>query len=193
MVCVVIAFAGKAPYNIPHMGLPKVYFPQFTRVFSALLWVALIAFCITNLIARRNTPSILSQLLFPSIAHPFSISQHVTTAKTLWDSGYKQTATHELVIAADLVETGGAVLGATSDPIKLLSLWESEPLKLKSAYDYWSSITVSYPDYRDGFLMTATFAYQLGKTKEANQMMEKAYALDPNYKSTTEMLKKIEH
>jgi len=183
----------------------KVYSPQITRLFSAsswnavsawswriLLWAALIAFLIINLLAARNHPSKLSQFLLPSQVNPFSIAQHVTTAKNLWDSGYQKNATRELVIAQDLVEAGGSVLGATSDPTTLLTQWELAPSKLKAAYEYWTSVTTTQPDYRDGFLMTGAYTYQLGNSTEAKKLFEKAYALNPNYKPTIEILKKIE-
>jgi hypothetical protein len=174
------------------MGIPKVHFPHITRVFSAFLWFLLVAFFITNLSARLYSPSPLSQALLPSLINPFSISQHVTTAKKLWDSGYKKTATRELVLATDLVKSGGSVLGATSDPKTLLSQWQSEPSKLRDAYEYWTSVTRQQPDYRDGFLMAGGYAYQLGNMTSAKQLFEKAYTLDPNYKPTLEMLKKTE-
>ena len=170
------------------MANPKVHFPQITRVFSALLWAALAALLITNVLAIHNRPSKLSQLLFPSLANPFSIAQHVTTAKALWEEGFQKTATRELVIAQDLVESGGSVLGATSDPTALLTQWELEPSKLQATYEYWKSETVQKPDYRDGFLIAGAYAFQLGKTSEAKSLFEKAYALDPNYKPTIKML-----
>jgi hypothetical protein len=169
------------------MANSKVYLFFAGRV---LLWAALAVFFIMNVLMTKTHPSKLSQLLFPSLTNPFSINQHVTTAKNLWDLGYRQTATRELVIAADLVKAGGgSVLGATSDPTTLLSQWKSEPSKLKTAYGYWKSVTHKQPDYRDGFLMTGIYAYQLGNVDESKQMFEKAYALDPNYKPTIEMLR----
>jgi len=199
-----IAFRRQAPYNIPHMAKETVHFPQITRVFSAftlasvwqwservVLWAVLIAFIIVNLSTAKNHPSKLSELLAPSLTNPFSIAQHVTTAKHLWDLGYRETATRELVIAQGLVEAGGSVLGATSNPTTLLAQWELEPSRLKAAYEYWKSVTDEQPDYRDGFLIAGSYAYQLGNITEASSMAQKAYALDPNYKPTIEILGKI--
>jgi len=187
------------------MANESVRFPQITRLFSAfswtslgtfsgrvLLWTALGAIFIINLLVTRDNPSKLSQLLLPSLANPLSIAQHVTTAKRLWDLGYRQTATRELVLAQNLVETGGSVLGATSDPTVLLTQWKLEPSKLTAAYEYWKLVTIQKPDYRDGFLIAGAYTYQLGNVTEAKQLFEKAYALDPNYKPTIEILKKIE-
>jgi tetratricopeptide (TPR) repeat protein len=163
-----------------------------TRLLSVFLWTALVIFFISNLIALRYYQSKLSRLLSPSLSNPFSIAQHVTVAKTLWDMGFHKTATRELIIAADLVEAGGSVLGATSNPTTILAEWKQEPSKLTSAYEYWKSVTILYPDYRDGYLIAGTLAYQLGNVGTAKQLIEKAYTLDPNYKPIVDMLKKIE-
>jgi len=170
------------------MANPTEHSPQITRVFSALLWTALIALFCINFLSIKILQSKLSQLLLPSLTNPFSIAQHVATAKTLWDAGYQKTATRELVIAADSVESGGSVLGATSNPTTLLTQWELAPTQLKKAYEYWKSETVQTPDYRDGFLIAGAYAVQLGNVNEAKKMFEKAYAIDPNYKPTEEML-----
>lgn len=174
------------------MGIPKVHFPHITRLFSALLWMILVAWIVANGFALRLIPSPLSQLLFPSLASPFSIAQHVATAERLWRLGYRQTATRELLIATDLVKSKGSVLGATTDPTTLLALWKSEPTKLRAVYEHWKSVTAEKPDYRDGFLMAGIYAYQLENDSDAKLLFEKAYALDPNYKPTIEMLKKIQ-
>jgi len=161
------------------------------RLFSVFLWMVLGAFFTVNLLAAMNHPAVLSQLLLPSLTDPFSIARHVTTAKHLWELGYRQTATRELVIAQDLVAAGGSVLGATSDPTTLLAQWELAPSQLKAAYEHWKSVTQLHPDYRDGFLVAGSYAYQLGNVNGAKQLFEKAYALDPNYEPTAGFLQKI--
>jgi len=156
------------------------------------LWVALIAFIIFNAVFVRLNPSRFTEFLLQPLLKPFSIAAHVDTAKKLWDAGFHQTATRELVIAKDLLTTNGSVLGATTEPTALLATWEQVPVKLKDAYTYWLEVTKEKPDYRDGFLMAGSYAYELGDVTQAVSLFRKAYAIDPNYKTTLDMLTKVE-
>ena len=120
-----LAIDKLAPYNIPHMANAKALFPQISGFFSALvqtpaaiavgracLWLGIAALVAVNVFSLKIT-SPLSAILTTSLTNPYSIATHVDTAKKLWDLGFRETATRELVIAKDLVSEGGSVLGAT--------------------------------------------------------------------------------
>jgi hypothetical protein len=49
------------------------------------------------------------------------------------------------------------------------------------SYEEWKQIIEKRPDYRDGYVMLAWYARELGKPDEAHAHIQKAVALDPNY------------
>lgn len=175
------------------MANTKGLFPRAaTIVGQAGLWLALVAVIVFNAIYATTNSSKLSRILFQSLQKPYSISAHVDTAKKLWDAGFHESATRELVIAKDLLTANGSVLGATTEPTSLLTTWEQVPVQLKAAYEYWSQMTKEKPDYRDGYLLAGSYAYQLGDVTRAISLFRKAYNVDPNYKPTLDMLAKTE-
>jgi len=52
---------------------------------------------------------------------------------------------------------------------------------LLQSYDQWKQIIEEKPEYRDGYVMFAWYAQELGKTGEAKIALQKAQSLDPNY------------
>jgi len=53
---------------------------------------------------------------------------------------------------------------------------------LNQGYSQWKQLIGEKPEYRDGYIMLAWYARELGKTEEADGYIQKALALDPNYK-----------
>ena len=60
------------------------------------------------------------------------------------------------------------VLGADTSP-------------LLASYDTWKQVVNSNPEYRDGYVMLAWYATQLGKKDEVLGYIQKIRTLDPNY------------
>ncbi len=52
---------------------------------------------------------------------------------------------------------------------------------LLTSYRYWKDIVSTRPDYRDGYLMLAYYAKELGNSDEAAGYLEKVRSIDPNY------------
>jgi len=177
------------------MKLPHLVFPHISRVFSALtfvLWVLLLMAFIFNIQGVIQKPSLLSEFFASSLSHPFSAKTHVSTAINLWNSGFHQTAKHEILLAQDLFRTQEqSVLGIATSPSVLLAQWELQPQKLKDDYKYWVSVVKEKPDYRDGYIMAGFCAYQLNKQEEALGFLLKAHEIDPNYQPLNTILEKI--
>ena len=56
-----------------------------------------------------------------------------------------------------------------------------ETVTLTRSYDEWKRIVEQKPEYRDGYVMLAWYAQELGKIEEAKGYLQKAQSLDPNY------------
>ena len=59
--------------------------------------------------------------------------------------------------------------------------------ELTRSYDEWKRVVEEKPEYRDGYVMLAWYAKELGKTDEVLRYLQKIGSLDPNY-SVPEML-----
>lgn len=56
-----------------------------------------------------------------------------------------------------------------------------ETVSLTRSYDQWKRIVEQKPEYRDGYVMLAWYAQELGKTDEAAVYLQKIQSLDPSY------------
>ncbi|MBI5620815.1 hypothetical protein HY949_03490 [Candidatus Gottesmanbacteria bacterium] len=122
-------------------------------------------------------------------ASPYTVSEHIDLASTLWQYGQK-TSARELINSAQTlslsarptINGGGTVnvLGLSTRPMDTLALWEHETEALQKDYVSWQAIAAAKPDYRDAYLRLATIAYQLGNLDVSKQWIYRALELDPN-------------
>lgn len=160
------------------MNLPVFRFKHIPQLLSAwVLWLLLFAFISFNWYAAAVTEPTIKQAL-PVLLRPFQATVHLGLAQSLWRKGLTAEAIHEAKLAQEL-ESRKNVLGATSQITTLLNYWESEPEKLKQLYATWKQITLEKPDYADAFLMAGIYAYQLGNTDEAKQLINQARTRNP--------------
>lgn len=155
----------------------KLQLPHFTRgknaglisaSISSVLWAGLTALFSVNIFARINlTPNYWSKLE-AALLQPFSTTSHRLLAEEFWQEGLQGTAKKE------------AVLGASTED--LLAQWEGASERLEQAYQFWQSVALTHPDYRDAYITLASLAYQLGKIEEAKKYLNQAITLDPNNK-----------
>ena len=79
---------------------------------------------------------------------------------------------------------------------QLAGLWQkklqTDPKEIKRQAEDWEKIMIEKPNYRDGYLQLAIFYYQLYETKKAEEALQKALALDPNYELAQELRQKFE-
>ena len=57
---------------------------------------------------------------------------------------------------------------------------------------YWQGVVDKYQDYRDGYYNIALLAYRLGEDSRAEEYIQKALELDPNFKQGKELQTIIE-
>ena len=64
----------------------------------------------------------------------------------------------------------------------LLKKHRSDPQDIKKLITAWKKIAAAKPNYRDAYLQLAILYYQIYKQEEAQRYLQKALALDPNFK-----------
>lgn len=57
---------------------------------------------------------------------------------------------------------------------------------------YWQGIANNYQGYRDAYFKLATLEYQLNNKAKANEYLQKAFELDPNFEAGKEFKKLLE-
>jgi len=63
--------------------------------------------------------------------------------------------------------------------------------EIAKQYYYWKQITVTHPNFPDGFLQAARYAQYLGENEEALVLVEKAMMLDPSSIDALNLKEKI--
>lgn len=155
-----------------HRGKPAWIFSSFEMLF---LWALLIGLVTVNLVSvQKGRPAYWNKLMMLFEA-PFSVPRSIDLASLLWKQGRKQEA-RQLMASA----RSSNVLGATTDPMEMLTQWELEAEQLKERYAFWQTVAAARPDYRDAFVILAATAYQLEKPDEARVWLTRAFTLDPN-------------
>lgn len=80
------------------------------------------------------------------------------------------------------------------DPLAPLRIGRVEqkqqyPNEVRQAITVWQSFLVQHPDYKDGWLMVATWWYELGDKQQSMVALEKVLALDPEYPPALQLQK----
>ncbi len=175
------------------MSLAKS-FPQFSRFFSAktlaivarvLSLVSLVsigcALFVFNSIEVRRLSEKASPIRDQVLSSPLSAVSHMKLAQVFKASGQQQRKDIEVTLAKDLLVYSGspAVLGVSNDIQTTLSDWETEPSVLKNALQYWKSVILLHPDYRDAYLQAGYVSNLLGDKNAQQIYLNKAKELDP--------------
>ncbi len=162
----------------------RLKLPHISRIFSAaILWILLLAFLSVNVFAIANYPLAYGSRLSSIFSQPFSWEPHAALAVDLWNQGARQTAVQEVAISQELYAQKipeSRVLGTTTTPDDLFTMWQNAPVQDEQRRQYWEQIIKNYPDYRDGYIQLASLLYTLGKTDEAVSYVRAAQTIDPN-------------
>jgi hypothetical protein len=164
------------------MNLSSFRFPHIPRLFSATLLFLGLWGGFGLLLAINGFyvfPSHGAPWYLPILEKPLSSEAHTRIAQSLWSKGMDKEAKREVSLASDI--SGSAVLGDSS---------ESE--KLEEEFAHWQHVTQTRPDYRDGFIMASSLAYQLGNYSEAKILISKALILDPTSSVSMDIQKLLE-
>ncbi len=161
-------------------------FPHFSRIFSATLWLSLIALLSINITTRFGQTSYWKEHV-DLLINPNSLDNHLALAQTYWQHGDWPKTQTELLIAQTLYQSSppeaqqSKVLGANSSPLDLLHQWAEEPARLTKELQFWQTVMKEKPDYRDAYLQASALSYQLNRLEDARQYLDQATALDPNF------------
>lgn len=175
------------------MTLPNLEFPQISRLFSApafqtgisvvrrtLLWGTCVAIFSINIMSALNMTELPMRVFLPVLRSPLSASAHTQLAQQLWELGRPQRAKKELLLASELLGGGNLhILGASTDPARLLQTWESEPARINKLVSFWQGVVSDKPNYRDAYLILGVLTHKQGNATLAQTYWRQAYALDP--------------
>lgn len=136
-------------------GLPK--FPHFTRLFSALPG--------KRLLGGMGKTFLWILLIFCTL---------INLALNPATSDLVDRAAHQLRFALGLIYNNKPILGASD-------IQRADDTALQKTYEYWIGVIRDHPDYRDGYYMAATLAFQLGNISASREFINAVKRLDPNY------------
>lgn len=163
------------------------FLPHISRKFSALNWTnpvrlgrwGLLVIFVSASLAGGDELARKQELSFV----PIRREAHVRLAETYFGVGRVDQARREL---AQL-----DVLGLQTDSPEL-TIWRDEQEQGKLQLNKWQQITVKYPNYRDGYLMTGYYGIQTKEWQTAKAALESAAAIDPLDTRVGELNKYIE-
>lgn len=64
---------------------------------------------------------------------------------------------------------------------------DTQRQKILAQINYWKEITNKYKGYRDGYFQLAVLEYRLNNVEDVNMYLQKALALDPNFREGREL------
>ncbi len=185
---------GTAVYDdiiLPSKPAMSSQFPHNSREIAAsiitfsgkiILWSLLAVLFAINIFARFNiAPSYWQQMIL-ALRWPLSPDIHQTLAKNFWDNGLLQSTKTELGylhMLRSVSPNTTNVLGEATDQ-NAITLWNTQKVSLQKSYDNWQNIVRQKTDFRDGFLILASLAYQRSLFTQAHAYAEQAFILDPN-------------
>jgi tetratricopeptide (TPR) repeat protein len=165
----------------------KTLFPHISRIFSAktyerggkiVFWVVCAVFFTGGIITSRYMPQSYDEYRKAILHTPFSVDAYIRFGQALYTQGNGVAAATQIAVAQSTVATN--VLGAQSELQNVLSEWEYASHAKERIYIYWKQITVTYPEYRDGYIQLARASYDLKRLDEAKTSLIHAQTLDPN-------------
>ena len=128
------------------------------------------------------------------VKNPADFEARLVLAEELLKNNQLKKAERELLIASKLQQwdnSNQSILGQQTSKLEQLILQrqENDPGDLEILIQKWQKILTEKPDYRDGWLKLSLYLIKVGKTNEAQEALEKAKSLDPNYEVVREVEK----
>lgn len=176
----------------------KPLFPHISRIFSAaqvqrgakvLFWTVSIAFFVVGVIISQSMPQSYDAYRKALLEKPFSIDSYIRFGQALYTQGNGVAAAKQITVAQSTIATN--VLGAQTELQNVLSQWDYASHARQRTYEYWKQITITYPEYRDGYIQLAQASYDLKKFDEAKEYLRQAQTLDPNNTLISQMQKEM--
>ncbi len=153
-------------------------FPLSLFLMLCVFFLALISFL------NKSPSSSLNKSLRQLSQHPISPKNHLQLAHLYLNSGDKQSAKQELVLALETISKQNnqlQVLGETTDTRALLDEIENIPIQEQKNRYFWEQIVMKYPNYRDGWIQLLYLSYNAGDLNKLKYYLAKINTLDPNF------------
>jgi tetratricopeptide (TPR) repeat protein len=137
-------------------------FPHYTRLFSALPRLPQL-----NMAAKILAWSVLVIAIYTNLTvTDFAAAKQLNTFLGQRMTSFGSGKTSQAILGASQEQSNNKNQIHTTDD---------------AGYTYWVEIVRAHPDYRDGYFMVATLAYQRGNIREAREYLNKVSEIDPNY------------
>lgn len=125
------------------------------------------------------------------LKNPKDFEAHLILAEEFLKNNQIEEAEKELIAANSIQQTADSnqqVLGLTSKFEELyLKYQEENPQELQKLISNWEKITSETPTYRDGYLYLSLYYFKLGNRQKAQENLQKALELDPNFEPAKEL------
>lgn len=174
---------------VKYLPAPKKQPPKLRLQYmlTTALYVLLgLLFVINTSAADANVNS---RFIQPPWARVNTAMDHIEYAQQLWRDGYTLDAQRELAIGKEMLAGQNTslahqlVLGA-SDMHATIENWEAQRSAIAESIQYWQEIIHMYPNYRDAYVSLGYNALQLNNVPLAQEYLNTAAVLDPNYPLT---------
>ncbi|MFZ5365802.1 MAG: tetratricopeptide repeat protein [Patescibacteria group bacterium] len=128
------------------------------------------------------------------LKNPNDLEAHLILAEEFLKNNELDKAEKELLAAQQIQQSSNLtieqsrVLGLSSRLEELyLKYQEENPQELKKLIEKWEKIVSETPSFRDGYLKLSLYYFKLGQTEKAQENLQKALELDPNYEETRKL------
>lgn len=169
------------PQYLPHISRDN------TRIILSLVLAVVIVF---SLLSNQNMPAKNSQ--FTAITNllaqdPTNPTLHQQLANLYLQTDNLEAAKQEVLLALKYspapIESGPANRDLANQRDQISSLQQA-PAEIKDKIDKLVEIVRSYPSYRDGYLMLGVYYWQIYQDGKAQEAIDTALRIDPNYQLT---------
>lgn len=173
--------------------LPHIF--RFLPAETYSLALTMLIFLITVGIFTSNVISLNSQsnsfwqiyTFYPN--QLLNSATHIDLARNLFNQGLTKEAKYELTQAQNIInktnhsfmiksKNNAGVLGTTTLS-EYWQSWQDQKNQIQKSYNYWLDQVQNKPDYIDGYLYLAYYAYRLGDNESSKAYLQQAEALNP--------------
>lgn len=169
-------------------------FPHFPRFFAARFWreairLSVLAIIVTSFLFLRSDSSSLShfeKLKFTVIkGYQKNPQAHLELARKYQRVNDFENARHEILLGLAFEPENKDLKAALMEMEKLIN----QPQEVAVEIERWEKVNQDSPGYRDAYLKLAQLYFSLYQNEKAQENLDKALELDPNFEPTRNMEK----
>jgi tetratricopeptide (TPR) repeat protein len=127
------------------------------------------------------------------IKNPNNSEAHLSLATEFLKNNQLQEAEKEfnaIAILEQQNQNDSKVLGTNTKLQELIMAWQDQnPEEIRKKIVKWEQIVSEFPTLRDGYVYLSYYYYKLGQKGIAEEYLQKALKLDPNYEPSKELQK----